>query len=173
MRRSKIVSPLHFVFATRARVPRITPAVERDVHRLLSQQARALGCEVLAVGGLPDHVHIAVLFPATITYAAFIKQCKGATSRLLKEICPQQEDFYWQQGYGVFGFARPDIKRVVDYIATQKERHERNDLWNALEETDEPSPVVAAIEPSPVVPAVCRGVVCVAGRFVPAIEIAE
>jgi putative transposase len=140
MRRSKIVSPMHFVFATRDRLPLITPEVEPQLWRLLTEQAQRMKCQVLAVGGMPDHIHIAVLFPATITYMEFVKQLKGSASRILKQAHLQTEDyFYWQKGYGAFGFSRTEIDRIVTYIHEQKERHARRSLWLSLEEVDEPA----------------------------------
>jgi Transposase and inactivated derivatives len=80
MRRSKIVSPLHFVWATYRRMPLITAGVEGPLHSCLQAEAQALGGSVLAVGGMPDHVHIAILFPATLAYSQFAKQLKGVAS---------------------------------------------------------------------------------------------
>jgi putative transposase len=141
MRRSKIVSPMHFVFATRDRLPLITPDIEANLYRLLSAQACDMKAQVLAIGGLEDHIHIAVLFPATVSYADFVKQLKGAASYLLKEVHMNPEEyFYWQKGYGAFGFSRTEIPRIIAYVNEQKERHASKNLWASLEEADEPSP---------------------------------
>ncbi len=110
MRRSRIVSPMHFVWTTHERMPLLTGEVRRSVHRCLTAKAEELGCEVLALGGMPDHIHIAVMFPATVTYSRFIHLLKGASSHLVKEATETPDAFfYWQEGYGAFGYSRSHI----------------------------------------------------------------
>jgi REP element-mobilizing transposase RayT len=84
MRRSKIVAPMHFVWATYQRTPLIVQGSEEPLYRCLAGEAARLKCQVLVIGGMPGHVHIAVLFPATITFSTFAKQLKGASSHLMK-----------------------------------------------------------------------------------------
>ena len=35
---------------------------------------------------------------------------------------------HWQEGYGAFSIGRSQVSRVVDYIATQKEHHAKQDF---------------------------------------------
>ena len=140
MRRSKIVSPMHFVWGTQDRLPVITEEIEEMVYRCLIDEATTLRCEILAIGGMPDHIHIAVMFPATISYSQFIKQLKGASSKLMKELLPPDTFFYWQDGYGAFGFTYNEREKVISYITHQKQHHESQKLWPSLEATGEDKP---------------------------------
>jgi len=135
---SKIISPIHFVITTLHRKPLVTPEIERQINDVLFTQARRLDCEVLAIGCMPDHVHIAVLFPASITYAECIERFKAATTPLLQQLHGMPDDcFCWQRGYGVFGFGRDHIPTVINYINNQKQHHIDNKLWPALELLEE------------------------------------
>jgi len=125
---------MHFVWATKERLPFITDVVERPLHRFISAKATRLGGRVLAVGGMEDHVHLAVLFPGTLSYGAFIGQVKGASSRFVtQKVLSEDEFFDWQEGYGAFGFSPSDKFKVVAYINNQKQHHGQNALWRALE----------------------------------------
>ena len=137
MHRSKVVSPMHFVWATRERLPLITSEIAADLYRCLESEASRAGCEVLAIGGMPDHVHLAVMFPATISYSKFMQQLKGTTSKLMKNLLPPETYFYWQEGYGAFGFSPKEINAVIAYINHQERHHNRNQLWPTLEQTYE------------------------------------
>ncbi|MBB6049071.1 transposase [Armatimonas rosea] len=49
---------LHFVWATRDRLPFVTPEIERRLYRMMEAKVRELGCRVAAINGMPDHVHL-------------------------------------------------------------------------------------------------------------------
>ncbi len=76
---------LHFVWATKRRLPLIVPEVERRLYGCISAEARRLGCEVLAVGGMPDHVHLAVAMPTVLSPAKLMQQVKGVSSHFASE----------------------------------------------------------------------------------------
>jgi REP element-mobilizing transposase RayT len=128
---------LHLVWATWRRQPLVTPAIERAVHRCISDQAQKLRCTVLAVGGMPDHIHLAVIMPTTVTVARIANQIKGVSSTLVRNrLCPE-EFFNWQDGYAVFSFGPDHKDRVISYIRNQKKRHAAGKLWPRWEETAE------------------------------------
>ena len=60
MQKSKAEHYLHFVWTTQQLHPLLTPEVEKSVYRCIQVEAKRLKCAVLALGGLPDHVHLAV-----------------------------------------------------------------------------------------------------------------
>jgi REP element-mobilizing transposase RayT len=60
VRRNKLALFLHLVWATWDRLPLIDPALERRLHRMMASLAQDQGCKVLALNGMPDHVHIVV-----------------------------------------------------------------------------------------------------------------
>jgi putative transposase len=135
------VAPIHFVWATYRRLPLIAEDAERVLMRCLVPDAEQMQCEVLAIGVMPDHVHIAVMFPATQTFSAFAKPLKGASSRRMKDVTqPGEHPFSWQEGYAALAFHARLIPRVVAYVENQKARHIDGSLWPDLEETDEESP---------------------------------
>jgi putative transposase len=139
-RHNKAEIYLHFVWATRLREPWITPEIERAVHRCIDGEAQRLGCSVLALNGMPDHVHLLVMVATRLSAAELMKQVKGVSSRFVNDALPGQEGFRWQEGYGVFSVSRSHVQRVVGYIQNQKQHHESGTLWPEWEQTDETSP---------------------------------
>jgi len=132
-RRSHTEVYVHCIWATRRRTPFVVPTLERRVHRCIQSQARTLGCTVLALNGMPDHIHLLVRVPPTLTTVHLIQQVKGASSRLMNEVCTLTEAIYWQEGYSAFSISRSHLARVVAYIKAQKQRHTDGDLWEEWE----------------------------------------
>ena len=136
MRRSKIVVYLHLVWATKGRQPLMTPELERTIHRCLVSEAEQAGCKVVAIGGMPDHVHMLLRFPATMALADFMKELKGNSSAMANSILKSRYSFRWQEGYAAFSVSRSHVKAITEYVANQKTHHLTNDLHPDWEETD-------------------------------------
>ena len=137
MRRNKLDICLHFVWATWDRLPLITEEIEQEVYRCLEQACREEKCEVLAVGGMPDHVHVLLLSHNTATAAGLMNHLKGGSSRFVSEQLLPGGWFAWQANYGCFSVSRSHRKRVIDYIQNQKQQHTDGNLWSDAEETNE------------------------------------
>ena len=131
---------LHLVWATRGREPLLVGEAERRIHRCLQSEAEKLRCVVLAVNGMPDHIHLALQLPTSLCVAQIVKQLKGASSRLAtKELVDHEAIlpfFAWQEGYGVFSPSRPHLTQVVTYIQNQKRHHQSGKLWQSWEKTE-------------------------------------
>jgi len=123
VRRSKAEIYLHCVWATYRRLPLIRPEIEAAVHGQVAGESARCGCEVLAIGGMPDHLHLALRIPVTISVAELMKQVKGVSSTRIRQRLGPGETFGWQDNYGAFSFAAADRPRVVRYIENQKVHH--------------------------------------------------
>src|SRR5579871_2602004 len=105
VRRSKAEIYHHLVWTTSARAPAITPEVERAIHRCIESEARRIGCDVLAINGMPDHVHLVVKMPTKLSSASLAHQVKGVSSHFLHEKIDGMAHFRWQAGYAVFSIS--------------------------------------------------------------------
>ncbi len=138
MRRNKLALYLHLVWATWDRLPLITPEIERPLYRNIESEARGMGCVVLALNGMEDHVHLALKYPATVSVAELMKQVKGVSSHFVNEtLQPETHGFKWQGSYGAFTVSREAVDRVVGYVRHQKERHGEGKLVAEWEEASE------------------------------------
>lgn len=122
---------LHFVWTTWDRLPLISPNREVRVYQTIREECVKQKALVLAVGGIDDHVHLLVRLPAALAPSAFLKQVKGASSRLVSQ--HSGEPLKWQGGYAVFSVSYGDVQRVTEYIRRQKEHHADGTVITAWE----------------------------------------
>ncbi|MGH7463099.1 MAG: IS200/IS605 family transposase, partial [Longimicrobiales bacterium] len=91
---------LHGVWATWDRLPLITQAVEARLYAAVAAKCHELKCEMIAIGGDMDHVHVLVRFPTTLAVATLLKEVKGSSSHLMTHEVTPNEFFKWQGAYG-------------------------------------------------------------------------
>jgi REP element-mobilizing transposase RayT len=114
----------HFVWTTKYREPLITPAIETVVIQTIRAKSRELGCEILAINAVPDHLHIALALSPAVAAARWAKMVKGASSHTVNSLNPTAPvRFQWQEGYGALTFGAKQIPYVVHYIECQKDHH--------------------------------------------------
>lgn len=99
------------------------PAIRPALHAYLATVARETGCECPRVGGVADHVHLAVRLSRTVTLAALVEELKTSSSKWLKTQAPEFGGFAWQRGYGAFSVGPADLEALVAYIDGQEEHH--------------------------------------------------
>ena len=114
---------IHCVWGTWDRLPLITPQVERRLYAAILAKCHELKCEMIALGGVEDHIHLLVRFPTTLAVATLLKEVKGASSHLMTHEVTPGEFFKWQGAYGAFTVNKDGVKAVADYIHNQKTRH--------------------------------------------------
>ena len=117
---------VHFVWATWDRKPLITPQIEGIAYTAIRAKCHERKCQVRALGGVADHVHVLVRMPATLDVATLAHDMKGASSHLIRHrLTP---DFQWQGAYAAFTVCPSVVPALCEYIEGQKEHHARNRL---------------------------------------------
>lgn len=118
----------HTVFSTKQRVELIAPELESRLYPFIGGIVRDLRCTLLAINGMPDHVHLLVRYRADLSHSDMLQQIKGRSSKWVNETYPRIGRFAWQEGYGGFTVSRSVVPEVEAYIARQKEHHRRQDF---------------------------------------------
>ncbi len=127
----------HAIWTTKYREPLITSAVEEVIFEIIQVKSVELKCPVLAINGIPDHIHVAVYIPPRLAAAEWMRHVKGVSSHEINVSFPNAPThFRWQKHYGLLTFGVKNLKYVVDYIARQKEHHANNTTIDYLERTD-------------------------------------
>jgi REP-associated tyrosine transposase len=148
MRGTRVALFVHLIWATWDRLPLLTGEVERRVYRCMEDTCRELGAEVLALGGVEDHVHMVVRLPATLAVADLVKRLKGASSHLATyEIAPDAF-FKWQGGYAAFSASIRLLPALCDYVRGQKEHHRAGTLIPAYEPPTGDTPAAPEEQPT-------------------------
>jgi len=112
---------VHLVFSTKNREPFIVPDRRDRLFEYLGGTLNALGCPVIRVGGMADHVHLLFVLSRTLSISEVVEQVKKESSKWAKEhVHPA---FYWQNGYGSFSVSPSNEPGVRAYIENQEEHH--------------------------------------------------
>jgi REP element-mobilizing transposase RayT len=125
MPRSHTKIYFHIVFGTKLRFPYIVPALREDLYGLLGGIVQKHGWTSLAIGGMPDHVHLLVRSHTWLSIPDLVKSLKGSSSHWINHSGKLQEHFGWQEGYGVFSVSPSNVMQARRYIENQ-ERHHRD-----------------------------------------------
>ena len=134
-RHNKVLVPIHFVWATHERMPLIPEPAQRRLWRYLETVCREVRCEVLAVGGMPDHIHLLVNFSTTMSIAQLMKRVKGSSSHFVSEQLREDGWFKWQDHYAAFAVEPARIANMISYIECQAEHHAAATTVSDYEET--------------------------------------
>jgi len=118
----------HAVFSTKRRAHLITPDLEQRLFPFIGGIVRDLRCTLLAINGMPDHIHLLIRYRADLSHSELLQQIKGRSSKWINDTFPQIGHFAWQEGYGGFTVSKSIVPDVEAYIARQKEHHERQDF---------------------------------------------
>lgn len=98
-----------------------------------------MDCTVLALGGMPDHVHMVLRYPAKLGISKLLQQLKGISSHFANDRLGLPL-FRWQDGYGAFSLSRSHLTAAIEYVEHQEEHHAGGKLWPEWEETHEEVP---------------------------------
>jgi putative transposase len=133
MRRPNSELYVHVIWATWDRLPLLSGELQPAVYACIQAECAALNTEVIAIGGVEDHIHLLVRLPSTVSVASLVKQSKGASSHLVTHRLAHEDGFRWQGAYGAFSISASDVPRVRDYILRQEQHHRDHTLDTDLE----------------------------------------
>ena len=125
MSRNYTANFVHCIFSTKDRRDTIPPELQERLWSYLGGITKKLNCDLLAVGGTANHVHILLELRPVATLAVTIQKLKANSSRWLGE---QGVTFEWQKGYGAFSVSPSMIATVKAYIRGQVEHHRRRNF---------------------------------------------
>ena len=124
MSHSLVMVWVHFVIRTRKGVLVIHGEVERILYdHLRSYIEGDLRCHLIAMNGMPNHVHILVGMHAALSVQEFAHRVKGESSHWLNQQRMLDVPFRWQTGYGAFSVGKEEVGIVKRYIENQKRHH--------------------------------------------------
>ena len=117
---------LHMVFSTKDRRPLIDTEIRPRLHAYVAEILRGIEppqSQAYRMGGPADHVHVAAALPRTVTIAKLFETVKRESSIWIKKQGARYQEFYWQNGYGVFSVGPSQLDQLIGYIDNQEEHH--------------------------------------------------
>ena len=114
----------HFVWCPKRRRKVLTGPVEKDLRNLLSAKAADLDCEILAMEIMPDHVHLFLNCPPTLSPSDAMFWLKGYSARILREkyASLRRMPSMWTRSFFVSTAGNVSSDTIQKYIAEQKTR---------------------------------------------------
>lgn len=80
---------------------------------------------MLAIGGMPDHIHIFIGLKPVEAISDLVREIKKCSNAFIQAEGLSRSPFDWQNGYGVFSHSRSQIDGVCKYILSQKAHHQK------------------------------------------------
>ena len=116
---------IQVVFVVKYRSAFIEPHFEDALHKYMTGIIQNYGHKVLAINGMPDHVHVLMGFRPTQSLSDLMEILKGESSQWINAQKLLPTKFAWQKGYGGFSYTKSHVPRVTKYILNQKEHHQK------------------------------------------------
>jgi REP element-mobilizing transposase RayT len=81
--------------------------------------------KAIEIGGMPDHVHVVLSLPSTLSISKAMQLIKGGSSKWVHDTFPQHWRFQWQVKYGAFGASVSQLDKIIEYVKGQAEHHRK------------------------------------------------
>ena len=116
---------VHIVFSTKDRKPLIPTDRQEKLRRYLGGILRNHDMKSVAIGGMPDHVHLLASLSSEASIAKAVNLLKSNSSKWMRE---RDSAFAWQEGYAAFSVSASALDSVVEYIENQARHHKKRDF---------------------------------------------
>ncbi len=116
----------HIVWRPLHSKPVISVEYERDLYAYVVSIVKGKGGVCIRIGGMPDHVHMLLQLPPTISISDFMRDVKTSTSAFMKKNATKFPYFEgWGKTYFVSSCSEECKEAVRTYIINQKEHHKK------------------------------------------------
>ncbi len=114
---------IHLVFSTKNREKRLYRDLRPGLFSVMATIVHNTKSHAYRVGGVDDHVHLAIRLHPTLAGAQLVNILKTQSSQWIKEQSGSTPDFAWQGGYGLFSVSKTHLPKLIDYIDNQESHH--------------------------------------------------
>ncbi len=116
---------LHIVFAVKGRQSLIQPTFKNELYKYISGIIENHEHKLLAINGMPDHIHILIGYRPSQSLPELLQDIKGDSSKWINSKGFIKDKFEWQSGYGAFSYSKSQLKDVINYIENQEKHHRK------------------------------------------------
>jgi REP element-mobilizing transposase RayT len=115
----------HVVFSTKERRPFIDGDLLPELTRMLGGIIRDRKGRLLECNGMPDHIHMLVVFHPTIAVSDMLKAIKAGATNWMHSRFGKTRAFCWQEGFSGFTVSYSSKDAVASYIRGQQTHHQK------------------------------------------------
>lgn len=116
------------VFSVQDRSCIIKKNWKNELFRYITGIIQNHGHKVLAINGMPDHIHVFFGMRPTQSLSDLMQDVKGDSSKWINKKRFVEGRFSWQEGFGGFSYSKSHVNNVIDYIKEQEIHHQKNHL---------------------------------------------
>ena len=115
---------IQVVFAVKGRQCLIDSSWEEKLYKYISGIVTNKGQKMLAINGMPDHLHFYFGMKPTCCISDLVREVKKSSNEFIQENKFSKYKFQWQEGYGAFSYRHSDLDTMVKYVMNQKVHHQ-------------------------------------------------
>lgn len=115
----------HIVFSVKNRQNLIYENFRDELYKYITGITRNKHHKLLAINGMPDHVHIFIGLNPKISVSDAVRDIKTNSSKFINDRNFTKGRFEWQKGFGAFSYSHSQINAVVKYIKNQESHHKK------------------------------------------------
>lgn len=119
---------IQFVFAVKYRNGLLNSSFKGELYQYISGILKPHNHKLLAINGMPDHIHIFIGMRPTQSISDLMQDVKGSSSKWINERKFLNRKFEWQEGYGAFSYSKSHVNSVINYIKIKKSIIKKNHL---------------------------------------------
>ncbi|MCB0729066.1 MAG: IS200/IS605 family transposase [Ignavibacteriae bacterium] len=116
---------IQVVFAVKGRESLISEQWEEELYKYISGIVRNKGQKMLAINGMPDHIHFLIGMKPSCCLSDLVREVKKSSNDFIKENKFVKYKFNWQEGFGAFSYSHSHLDKVIKYIMNQKIHHRK------------------------------------------------
>ncbi len=116
---------IHSVFTVQNRSCILKKEWKKELYQYITGIIQNHDHKVLAINGMPDHVHVFFGMRPAQSLSDLMQDIKGDSSKWINKNGLIKSHFSWQEGYGAFSYSKSQVDQVIDYIRDQEFHHRR------------------------------------------------
>jgi REP element-mobilizing transposase RayT len=114
---------IHAVFSVQNRKSIISENWKDELYKYIVGIVTNNRHKLLAINGMPDHIHLLVGLRPTQSVSDLLQDIKGSSSKWINQKGFVRGKFSWQEGFGAFSYSKSELTTVINYIQNQQEHH--------------------------------------------------
>jgi len=122
----------HIIFRTKYSEQTINHTHADDLYRYIWGIIKNKKGILYRINGMPDHLHLFVQLPPSMSVADFVHDVKGNSSKWLMSnpLFPMFRG--WASEYAAISYCERDRETIVNYIIRQREHHQTESFHNEI-----------------------------------------
>jgi REP element-mobilizing transposase RayT len=117
---------IQVVFTVQERQNLIKKGHKEELHKYLTGIVRNHEQKLVAISGMPDHVHVLVGLKPNMALSDLVPDIKSNSSTFIHEKKRVRGKLTWQEDFGAFSYGHSQLADVIRYTQNQERHHAKS-----------------------------------------------